>query len=329
MKAVTYNKNNDAFVLRELNKPMITQPNDVLVKVHAVGLNPVDAKLNLWHGMVDGMSDDFVGGLDVSGEIVEIGTSVKDWSVGDRVLYHGNMRRMSGGFAEYSIQDASTLIKHPSVAPEIAAAIPCAAWTAYRALVDKLDIKKRDSLFVAGGAGGVGSFVIQIAKILGVKTIIATASQKNHEYLASLGATHLIDYRNEDVQQRVADIVGDLGVDVAVDCVGGDNDVLCALVLGYEGEMVELVKVVEPEKYPDAFLKGLTFHQLSLGSGHVNGAKGIQTIVDSGKAVSQWLESGEIQVPQLRVIGLEEIPQAIMGIREQRTVGKIVAKIVG
>ncbi len=328
MKAVTYDKHSDVFTLREIAQPQSLLDNDVLVKVHAVGLNPVDAKVNLWNGMVEGMSEDFVGGLDVSGEIVKMGAAVEGWSIGDRVVYHGNMRRMSGGFAEYAIHDASTLLKHPNVSSEIAAATPCAAWTAYRALVDKLNVEAKDSIFIAGGAGGVGTFAIQMAKLLGVKTIIATASQKNHDYLASLGATHLIDYRNDDVISKVLEIVGESGVDASLDCVGGDNDILCASVLGYEGEMVELVKVVEPERYPDAFLKGLTFHQLSLGSGHVNGEKGIESIVQSGSKVNQWLENGSLQIPQLKVIDIDDVPEALQGIREQRTVGKIVAKLV-
>lgn len=327
MKALTYQKDLDRFTLQNLPIPSLQTEYDVLVKVHAVALNPVDAKVNFWHGMVEGIDDTFVGGLDVSGEIVAIGSAVSGWAVGDMVLYHGNMRRMHGGFAEYAIQDARALTAHPNVSPEIAAATPCAGWTAYRALVDKLNIETRSSIFIAGGAGGVGSFAIQLAHQFGVKTIITTASAGKHEYVKSLGATHVLDYREKQLADKIIAITEGVGVDVSLDCVGGDNDQLCASVLGFEGEMVELVKTVQPENYPDAFLKGLTFHQLSLGSGHVNGAKGLMGMVAAGQSVSMLLEQNVVQVPKLEIISLDQVGEKLIEMRSQRTTGKIVAKL--
>lgn len=327
MKAVTYQKAQDTFTHTELNIPQLQTEFDVLVKVYAVALNPVDAKVNNWHDMVEDMGDHFVGGLDVSGEIVAMGESVKHWQIGDRVLYHGNMRRVHGGFAEYAIQDARTLTAHPNVSPEIAASTPCAAWTAYRALVDKLDIEKRSSIFIAGGAGGVGSFAIQLAKHFGVKTIITTASSTKHDYVTSLGATHALDYRTEHILEQVMALTDGNGVDVALDCVGGENDILAASVLGFEGEMVELVQTLRPDHYPNAFLQGLSFHQLSLGSGHVNGIKGYESITSAGTAISALLNDGAIAIPELEIIPLERVGEKLLEIREQRTTGKIVAKV--
>ena len=246
MKAITYQKDQDTFTYTDIDTPALASGLDVLVKVHAVGLNPVDAKVNLWHEMVDGMDDTFVGGLDVSGEIVAIGDKVSGWQVGDRVLYHGNMRRrMNGGFAEYAIQDSRTLVAHP-----------------------------------------------------------------------------------EDVREQIMAITEGLGVEVSLDCVGGDNEILCASVLGFEGEMVELVRTTRATEYPGAFLQGLTFHQLSLGSGHVHGEKGFASIVNAGVEFSHMLERGEVMVPKLEVVALKDVAQALVSIRQQRTVGKIVAKLV-
>jgi hypothetical protein len=88
-----------------------------------------------------------------------------------------------------------------------------------------------------------------------------------------------------------------------------------------------LVQVATPERYDNAFLKGLSFHQLSLGSGHVNGPKGMKTLVDAGNAVNALVESGDVVVPNLKVITLDEIGNALLDIRNQRTVGKVIAKI--
>ncbi len=325
MKAVTYQKNQDCFSVSQLKLPQLQNPFDVLVKVHAVGLNPVDSKINLWHSMVENMGDDFVGGLDISGEIIAVGEAVQLWKVSDRVLYHGNMRRHCGGFAEYALQDSRTLTLHPNISTEIAAATPCAAWTAYRALHDKLNIKSRKSLFIAGASGGVGSFAVQLAKIYNIQTIITTCSSQNHDYVKGLGATHIIDYRAEDIISRVREITKGQGVEASIDCVGGENDIIAASVLGFEGEMVEIVKEINAQTYPQAFLKGLSFHQLSLGSGHVNGEYGRSTIVKAGRKVSRYLEEGSLTVPQLKIISLEDIGDALMEMRSQRTVGKIVA----
>ncbi len=324
MKALTYNASCDQFIIKQLSMPQIETGWDVVVKVDAVALNPVDAKVHLWKGMVENMDDDFVGGLDVAGEIIEVGDKVIEWSVGDRVLYHGNMRRTQGGFAEYAVQDSRTLIEHPDTDSAVAAATPCAGWTAWCALVDKLDISKRDSIFIAGGSGGVGSFAIQLAKHYKVPKIITTCSAKNHAFVEALGATHCIDYLESDVVARVDEIMQGKGVEVALDCVGGDNDILCSKVLGYQGQMVELVQVVRPEAYENVFLRGLSFHQLSLGSGHVNHRRGRNAIVSAGNAFNLLLEQGEITIPQLQIISLDEAGDALTKIREQRTVGKVV-----
>ncbi len=124
-------------------------------------------------------------------------------------------------------------------------------------------------------------------------------------------------------------ITGQQGVEAALDAVGGENAKLAALSLGFEGQMVELVDTINAQQYPGAFLKGLSFHQLSLGSGHVNGAKGRNSIVRAGIAFSTLLEMGAIRVPQLDVIALDDIGDALMTLREQRTLGKVVARITG
>lgn len=325
MRALTYNPANDQFTVQELPQP-VPGPHDVLVRVHACGLNPVDAKIDQWHAMAPGMHAGWVPGLDVSGEIVALGTSVTGWRVGERVLYHGDMFRPNGGFAQFALQDGRALVRHPDVPAALAAASPCAGWTAWRALVDKLRVAGADSLFIAGGAGGVGSFAIQIARHLGVGRIITTASSENHDYVRQLGATDAIDYRVEDVVARLLALTDGQGVPFALDTVGGDNDVVTASVLGYEGQMVELVRVVRPEAYPDAFMKGLSFHQLSLGSGHRHGPRGREMLVAAGTHVSALLQSSVIELPRLAEIPLEEVGAALREMRARRTVGKVVMK---
>jgi NADPH:quinone reductase-like Zn-dependent oxidoreductase len=326
MKALRYQPASDRFSIAEQPVPEPGE-HDVLVRVHVCGLNPVDAKIDQWHATVPGMTGDWVAGLDVSGEIVARGPAVTSWRIGDGVLYHGDMFRPHGGFAEFAIQDARTLVAHPDVAPDVAAATPCAGWTAWRALVDKLHARGVESLFIAGGAGGVGTVAIQLARCLGVAQVITTASRANHDYVRSLGATAAIDYHEEDAAALVMALTNGQGVRIALDTVGGDTDLVTAAVLGYEGQMVELVRTVRPEAYPDAFMKGLGFHQLSLGSGHRHGQPGRDTLIEAARQVSALLQSGSLKVPRLTTIRLEDTGDALKEMRGQRTVGKIVMKL--
>ncbi|MDB1125358.1 zinc-binding dehydrogenase [Vibrio algarum] len=161
-----------------------------------------------------------------------------------------------------------------------------------------------------------------------METIITTSSSKNYPYVHALGATHAINYHDLNVFEQVMDITNQQGVDVSLDCVGRDNDILAASVLRYEGCMVELVKTLTPNNYQDAFTRGLSFHQLSLGSGHRYGAYGRNTIIKAGIAISAMLEEGQLNVPKLEIVNFKDIGGALIDMRNERTVGKIVAKLI-
>jgi len=327
MRALTFDPSTDRWTLQSLPAPE-AHGHDVLIRVEACGLNPVDAKIALWKGAVPGMDDRRVAGLDVSGEVAAVGEDVTGWTVGDRVLTHGNMFRPHGGLAELTVQDARTLVPHPEgVDAATAAATPCAGWTAWRALHDRLRLTAADTLLVAGGSGGVGGFALQAARDAGLRTVIATTTARNADYARSQGATHVIDYATEDVVSRVHEITGGAGVTRGLDTVGGANARLVADSLGFEGEMVELVDLVDARPCARAFDLGLGFHQLSLGSGHRNGDAGRRTLTRVGAAVNRALEDGRVTAPRLEVIELEAAGDALESMLDQRTVGKIVVRL--
>ena len=180
---------------------------------------------------------------------------------------------------------------------------------------------------ITGGSGGVGGFAVQIAAYFKIETIIATCSAANSTYVTGLGATHVIDYRKEDVVSRVLDITDQQGVAVGLDTVGPDNDILVANSLAFEGQMVELVDTIRPIEYQDAFMKGLSFHQLSLGAGHRAGPSAKAALTHAGRKFSELLEQGEISVPELKIVDLDQVGDALQAILKQRTVGKIVMKM--
>lgn len=323
MKAVTFNPASNSFHIKDLPIPRIGAY-DVLVKVKACGLNPIDAKISIWKGLVADMDNSWVPGLDVSGSVVEVGKKVTRWKPGDRIFYYGNMLKPHGGYAEYAVQEEDAILQNLNMPHAIAAATPCAGWTAYRCLMEKLRLNTHDSLLILGGAGGVGSFAIQIAKYVGVKNIIATCSTDNMAFVRQLGATHIIDHTKQDTVREVMRITNDQGVTKALDTVGPDNDITAANSLSFNGQMVELVSFARPAKYYNAFMKSLTFHQMSLGGGYEAGECGLFSIMETGRLFTDLVDRGLVEVPLKRIIELEEVPDVLSHMLTGRTVGKIV-----
>ena len=190
---------------------------EVLVEVHAASVNPIDWKLR--EGQGKGwwpLELPAILGRDVSGVVVGVGPGVEGWRCGDEVVaFLGAAPH--GGYAEYVPVDVGSLARKPkSLTFTEAGAYPLVAMTAWQATVDAGGVKAGERVLVHGGAGGVGSMAVQIAKARGAH-VIATASARNHEYLKSIGVDEAIDYRT----QRFEDVVED--VDLVVDTVGGDT----------------------------------------------------------------------------------------------------------
>ncbi len=251
MRALQYKLESDTFAVEEIAIP-VPGNDEIRVKCLATALNPVDAKIAMWKGALIDM-DQIVLGLDVCGVVDAIGSDVVSLKVGDKVLYHGRMKKGNGGFAEYSIHDALTtvLINDKSFDPVTLAASPCAAWTAHRALYDKLNVPKvvtdTDlSIVIVGASGGVGTFALQFAKMSGFTKIIAVCSKKNGEYVRSLGATDVIDYHSEpslcDAIQRA---VSNEGVDYVLDCVGEVTARDAVRALRFDGKICPVVSYAE------------------------------------------------------------------------------------
>ena len=327
MKAVIYRPELDRFAVKTISEPKLETPFDVIVEVHAVGLNPVDAKINHWFGITEAGNRDMVGGLDVSGVIIAKGSMVSDWNIGDHVLYHGNMRRRQGGFAAFSVHDSRTLTRHPDISVIEAAASPCAGWTAYRALNDKLHLAGKSSIVIYGASGGVGSYALQLSRYFQLETIIAVCSEHNFDYATSLGATHCLDYRDQQLLTKVNTIVENHGIECALDCIGGPAQALTSSMLSFDGQLVELVSTIDSTQHQNTFDRGLTLHQLSLGAGHVNGEMGMKSITQAGIAMNTLLEQNIIASPQTTTVTLSDIPDILNQIRQGHSRGKYVAKL--
>lgn len=297
---------------------------ELLIEVHAVGLNPVDYK-TATNGNPN-WTYPHVLGLDVAGVVAETGDGVTRWKKGDRVVYHGNLLK-KGGYAEYTIAQAHAVSRiHQEVSFEDAAAIPTAGYTAYQALYRKLPFEQIESIVIHGGAGGVGGFGVQLAKLAG-KTVISTASSSNHEYVKSLGADYVIDYTNEDVVARVMEITGGKGVDAVVDAVSRQSSTASLDMLGYMGHIVYISGPPEFTKIP-GFTKVPSYHEIALGAAYQHGGlKAEKDLAVMGDAMLSLMAECKLTSMLKEVIKLEEVPAALERLSERHVKGKIVAKV--
>jgi NADPH:quinone reductase len=212
----------DLFEARDVERPE-PGPGEVLVRVIASGTNPVDAKFRS-SGDAMGLEIPIILGLDVSGVIEEVGPGVTDLAPGDEVYYTPEVSgtRSNASYAEYNVAPADIVAKKPaSLSHEEAAAVPLAGGTAYEAIVRRLAVRVGETILIHGGAGGVGSFAVQIAKASGAR-VLASAGTHNQNTLRELGVDVPIDYTSEDVFEVALEDTAGAGVDAVFDTVGGD-----------------------------------------------------------------------------------------------------------
>lgn len=209
----------------------------VLVKVAATSINPIDWKLR--EGYLKQMfpwSFPIILGWDVAGEIVEVGQKVKDYHVGDRIFARPETTRF-GTYADYTIVDTNLLAPLPeSIAFTEAAAVPLAGLTALQALFDHGSLKAGEKVLIHAGAGGVGTYAIQLAKNAGAY-VITTASPRNHELVKKLGADEVIDYHTTDFEEVLTDI------DLVFDTMGGEIQKKSFSVLKEHGRLISVLSI--------------------------------------------------------------------------------------
>lgn len=225
-------------------------PGELLVRIHVSGTNPVDAKIRAAGGWAQ-LTLPVVIGYDASGVVEAVGPGVASFRPGDEVFYtpeiFGNPH---GTYAEKSVVPAAIAASKPArLSHAEAAALPLAGGTAYEALVRRLRVRVGETVLVLGGAGGVGSFAIQIAKAMGAR-VVATAGPENQETLRRLGADVCLDYRKDDVVQATLSATGGAGADAAFSTAGGRTVIdaqlavrpfgRIATILGVQGDLTPL-----------------------------------------------------------------------------------------
>ena len=227
-----YSKTIDSVKIREINIPEI-KPDEVLVRVKSVGINPVDNMITRGEvKLITPYSFPLTIGNELAGVIEKTGEKVTEFKEGDRVFSRLPTNKI-GAFAEYVAINKKDLAKIPEyLSFNEAAAIPLTALTAYQAL-DILQLKSGETLFISGGSGGFGAMAVPLAKARGIK-VITNGSLENKERVLALGAEQFLDYKTEDYAQLLHDVDG------VIDTIGGKDTEKQFSILKQGGKLVSL-----------------------------------------------------------------------------------------
>jgi NADPH:quinone reductase-like Zn-dependent oxidoreductase len=284
-------------------------PTEVLVRVHAAGVNPADWKTRTGGGQL--RVPPFVLGWDVSGVVEQVGLGTTIYQPGDEVFGMLRYPQGNGAYAEYVSAPARHFAPKPANLDHTqAAAIPLAALTAWQALVDTAGLKEGQRVLVHAAAGGVGHFAVQIAKARGAY-VIGTASAAKHELLRDLGADELIDYRSEDFAEVVRD------VDVVVETIGGDYGPRSLRTLREGGTIVSLaLSLLDAGLHAQAAERGIRSAAMLVEPDHA-----------AMKALAALAKAGKLRAVLAAVLPLADATKAHELGESDRTTGKIVLSV--
>lgn len=313
----------DGVHLRERDVPQPAH-GEVRVKINAASLNPVDWKLAC--GVAPWMTPPRILGLDCAGVVDAVGESAGGWRIGERVAWHGNLAR-DGVFAEYAVTPAHVLARIPAgVDDRAAAALPCAALTAYQALVRKARLSAGQTVLIQGASGAVGGFAIQIAKSLDAR-VIALARPAQFARIRALGADFVLDRNDSALRQLVRERADGDGADVMLE-VANPGDARKSLdLIRYNGQLLCIDPMPDLSKVPP-YTYAASIHEVALGgayaSGHLPTQRDFSTMLGTLLAM---VEQDRLDPLIDRTISLADVPQALRDLREGAAAGKIVVDI--
>ncbi len=308
MKAVRIHQYGDVDVLKYEDAPVPEIGLDeVLIKVHSAAVNPVDWKVR--KGLLKERrpySLPLILGWDLSGTIERVGTLVNRLKVGEKVFSRPDLGR-DGSYAEYVVVRGDEVAPAPKSLPlEQAAGVPLAALTAWMALFEQANLRSGQSVLIHAASGGVGTFAVQLAKLVGAH-IIGTTSARNIELVKSLGADDVIDYRSVDFSTKVAN------VDVVLDAIGGETQRKSLRVLKRGGFLTSIAGPVDPALAHEFGVR--TAWDLVRG----NGAR-LQEI-------ASLIDGGKLKVIIEKELPLAEIKAAHELSETNRVRGKIILRV--
>jgi len=324
MRAYTIDRFGDASVFQqvEVAKPEI-QPDQILIRVAATSVNPVDYKIR--GGIVADIAPDFPAVLhgDVAGVVEAIGEDVTNLALGDEVYAcAGGIKGFGGALAEYMLVDANVVAKKPSsLTMAETAALPLVGITAWEGLIDRAQIQPGQKVLIYGGTGGVGHIAVQLAKWAGAKVYTTVSSSEKAAIAQQLGADVVINYREQSVEEYVAQHTDGKGFDVVFDTIGDDHLQTAFQAAALNGTVISLVSLSKQD-LTLLHLKGLTLHLVFMLIPMLNGVS-----CTHGKILSKlahFADSGVVRPLIDSVYTFAQVAEAHQRAESGQAIGKVV-----
>lgn len=303
----------DVLALAQQERPT-PLPTEVLVRVQAAGINPVDWKTRTGEGVAGVLGQPpFVLGWDVAGIVEEVASGVTTLAVGDRVFGMPWFPRPAGAYGQFVTAPARQFVKVPdNLSIEEAGAVPLAALTAWQALVDTAKVGPGQTVVITAAAGGVGHFAVQFANYLGAN-VVAVASERHHEWLIALGAATVVDYTRVRFEDHIRD------ADVVIELVGDASD----------ATTTRAVHVLRPGGLLVAVPSGVP--AAALDAAEKAGVRVSPFLVEPDgqglRSIAGLLETGAVEVVVAEVFSFEDVADAHRRGQAGRTRGKLVLRV--
>jgi NADPH2:quinone reductase len=313
MRAIVMTDYGGPEVLRKRDVPKPEPgPNEVLVRVYATSVNPVDYKRRR-AGPSSGLVLPAILGYDVSGVVEAVGSAVQQFEPGDEVYYTPEIPGKGGSYAEYHVAHEQIVAeKPPSLSHFEAASIPLAGSTAWDALIERAEVEVGETVLIHG-AGGVGSLAIQLAKAAGAYVFV-TCSDYMVSLAEELGADRAINYKSEDYREVIQEVTEGAGVDVVLDTVGGQTLADSIEVTKPFGRMAGIVST--EAGFRSGFRKNITAHFVYLQRARYK--------LDALRALIEW---GKLKPVVDSVLDLSDVAMAHQRLEAGGVKGKIVLNV--
>lgn len=300
-------------------------PLDLLLKVQATAVNPVDCKTRnapRWGDRAPPM----ILGFDVAGTVVAMGEEVKSFAEGTQVYASPSLIR-DGANSEYVCIDARSAARVPKkISLEEAAALPLASLTAWESLFDHGGASPGDTVMIQGGAGGVGHIAIQLAKSKGCRVITTAGRPESIELCQRLGADVVVDYTQQDVVGRVLEETNGAGCDVVFDTVGGEVFTQCIELVSLNGKLVTIVPGIPGDNLNRLFGRNASLHFEFMGATLLQG----RDPTHQGLILEQLanlVDENQLSPAIEHVWDLKELPEAHRKQETQRSLGKQLVRV--
>ncbi len=308
-----------SLLVEDISSP-VAKHGEVVVNIHATALNFFDTLIieNKYQFKPD---MPFSPGAEIAGVIAEVGPDVSGFKLGDRVMAY----LAWGGCREQVAVSVDRLVKIPEqISFSIAAGVTVTYGTTYYALKNRAKLRAGETLAVLGASGGVGQSAIEIGKVLGARVIAAASSDEKLEFCKSVGADDLINYREQDLKQRLKDLTGNNGADVIYDPVGGDFSEPALRAIAWNGRFLVIgfaAGYIPKIPLNLALLKGCQIIGVFWGSF-------IDRHPDKHRAntvqILQWIAEGKLRPHIHREYSLDQTAEALEDLANRKVTGKAI-----